>query len=108
MYLLNRKCFHEFPGGQKVFGLCDNREISVWLGLEDKDGKPLPFGFDFGSSVILLPGKSVLFVVPADILENGRAIRFAVTFQKPIDSKNVGDYGNEQLLRFRESDLPSN
>jgi WD40 repeat protein len=108
MYLLNRKCFHEFQGGQKVFGLCDNREISVWFGLEDKDGKPLPFGFDFGSSVILLPGKSVLFAVPSDILENGRAIRFGVTFQKPIDGKNVGNYGNEQIIRFRESDLPDN
>jgi hypothetical protein len=89
-----------------MFGLCDNREISVWVGLEDKDGKPLPFGFDFGSSVILLPGKSVLFAVPADVLKNGRAISFGITFQKPIDGKNVGDYGNERLLRFRESDLP--
>ena len=108
MYLPNRKCFHQFPGGHKIFGLCDHREISVWLGLEDKDGKLLPFGFDFGSSVILLPGKSVLFAVPAEVLEDGRAIRFGVTFQKPIDGKNVGNYGNERLLRFREFDLPNN
>ena len=107
MYFLNEKCFHEFSTDQKIFGLCDNREISVWLGLEDKDGPPLPFGFDFGSSVILLPGKSVLFAVPIDVLRDGRAIRFGVTFQKPNAGKDVGDYGNERLLRFRESDLPS-
>ena len=104
MYLPNRKCFHQFSSGQEVFGLCDNREISVWLALEDKE--PLPFGFDFGSSVILLPDKSVVFAVPIDVLRDGRAIRFAITFQKPIDGKDVGNYGNERLLRFRESDLP--
>jgi len=107
MYLPNPKCFHQFSDGQKLFGLCDNREISVWLGLEDKDGMPLPFGFDFGSSVIVLPGKSVLFAVPIDVLRDGRAIRFGVTFQKPIDGKDVGNFGNDRLLRFRESDLPS-
>jgi WD40 repeat protein len=106
MYLRNPKCFHEFSSGQKTFGLCDNREISVWLGLEDKDGQPLPFGFDFGSSAILLPGKSVLFAVPIEVLRDGRAIRFGVTFQKSIDGKEVGDFGHEHLLRFRNSDLP--
>jgi len=106
MYLQNRKCFHEFPDGQKLFGLCDNREISVWLGLEDKDGKPIPYGFDFGSSVILLPGKSALFAVPREILSNGKAIRFSFTFQKPIEGKKIEDYGTDKILRFRESDLP--
>jgi hypothetical protein len=105
MYLPNRKCFHEFPDGQKLFGLCDNREISVWLGLEDKNGKPIPYGFDFGSSVILLPGKSALFSVPRDILSDGKAIRFSFTFQKPIDGKKIGNYGTDKILRFRQSDL---
>jgi WD40 repeat protein len=106
MYLPDRKCFYEFSSGQKIFGLCNNREISVWLGLEDKDRQPLPFGLDFGSSAILLPGTSVLFAVPMDVLKEGRAIRFAVTFKKVIAGKEVGDYGNERVLRFRESDLP--
>ncbi|HEU4508635.1 MAG TPA: PQQ-binding-like beta-propeller repeat protein [Pyrinomonadaceae bacterium] len=106
MYLPSGNCFHEFSTGEKISGLCDNREISVWLGLEDKDGQPLPYGFDFGSSVILLPGKSVLFAVSIDALRDGRAIRFAVTFQKPDAKKNVENYGNERLLRLRESDLP--
>lgn len=106
MYLPNRKCFHEFPDGQKLFGLCDNREISVWLGLEDKDGKSIPYGFDFGSSVILLPGKSVLFAVPREILSDDNAIRFSFTFQKPTEGKKIENYGTDKVLRFRESDLP--
>ena len=106
MYLRNPKCFREFAGGQKVFGLCDGSEISVWLGLEDKEGKALPFGFDFGSSAILLPGKSVLFAAPIYVLRDGQAIVFGVKFQKPIEGKGVGDFGNEHVLKFRESDLP--
>ena len=104
IYLPNRNCFHTFPDGNKLFGLCDNREISVWLGLEDKDGKPLPYGFDFGSSAILLPGKSAMFAVERDVLRDGRAIRFSFTFQTSADGK-VQNYGNEKLLRFREEDL---
>jgi hypothetical protein len=106
MYLPSRKCFHEFPDGQRLFGLCDNREISVWLGLEDKDGEPLPYGFDFGSSVILLPGKSALFAVRREILSNGNAIRFSFTFQKSTAGKKIENYGTDKVLRFRESDLP--
>jgi WD40 repeat protein len=54
MYLPNPKCFFEFSNGNRILGLCDDREISIWLGLEDKDGKPIPYGFDFGSSAVLL------------------------------------------------------
>jgi hypothetical protein len=103
IYLPNRKCFHKFPDGQELFGLCDGSEISVWLILEDKDGKP-HYGLDFGSSVILLPGKSALFAVPRDDLYNGNAIRFSFSFQKPIDGK-IDNYGTEKILRFHESDL---
>jgi hypothetical protein len=73
--------------------------------LEDKDGKRIPYGFDFGSSVILLPGKSALFAVPREILSNGKVIRFSFTFQKPIEGKKIEDYGTDKVLRFRESDL---
>ena len=101
MYLRDGKCFHEFPTGQKLPGLCDDREISVWLGLEDKNGKQLPYGLDFGSSVILLPGTSVLFAVPVDDLQDGRAIVFDVAFQKPATDGEIVDYGNKRTLRFR-------
>jgi hypothetical protein len=106
IYMANGKCSYEFSNGQKVTGLCDNAEISVWIGLENKEGKPLRFGFDFGSSVILLPKKSFLFDVPREVLENGNAIKFTFTFQKPIDEHKIGYYGNGLVLRFRESDLP--
>jgi WD40 repeat protein len=105
VYLPNKECFFVFPGGQRLSGLCDNREISVWFGLEDKDGKPIPYGFDFGSSAFLLPGKSVLFAVPREILKNGNAVRFAFKFQKPNGENKIENYGNEKTLRFRESEL---
>jgi WD40 repeat protein len=105
MYLSSGNCFHKFSSGEKIVGLCDDREISVWLGLEDRDGKRLFYGLDFGSSVVLLPGKSVLFAVPVEVLKDGRRITFGITFQKPLDAKNVGNYGTEHTLRFGESDL---
>jgi hypothetical protein len=106
MYLPNPKCFYEFPDGQKIYGLCDNREISVWLELEDKEGKSLLYGFDFGSSTILLPGTSVLFAVPREVLNDGNAIRFSFTFQKPTNGKEIGTFGTDTTLKFREFDLP--
>lgn len=106
MYWGGRKCFFEFSKTRKIYGLCDNREISVWISLEDKDGKPLHYGFDFGSSTTLLPKTSVVFAVPQAILKNGNAIRFGVTFQN-LNSKNtIESYGNTIELRFREKDLP--
>lgn len=106
MYLPNPKCFYEFPGGQKMMGLCDNKEIAIWFGLEDKKGKVLPYGFDFGSAAILLPKTSALFAVPRDILGSGNAIRFGFTFQKDDGRDKISDYGTERTLRFRESELP--
>jgi len=106
MYLTGRKCFFEFPDHQKMFGLCDDREISVWLGLEDRTGKQLPYGFDFGSSIVLLPGTSVLFAVDRALFTNGQAITFEITFQKPRANEENDDYGNPKKMRFREADIP--
>src|SRR5262249_54429705 len=106
MYLPNPKCFYEFPNGKKIIGLCDGREISIWHGLENKNGKQIPYGFDFGSSAILLPKTSVLFAVQREVLKNGNAIRFAFTFQNATDEKKVENYGIDTILKFRESDLP--
>lgn len=105
MYLPNPKCFIEFPGGSKIMGLCDNKEIAVWFGLENKTGKIIPYGFDFGAASILLPKTSVVFAVPREVLTNGNAIRFAFTFQNEgTDSSQTADYGKPRILRFRESD----
>jgi WD40 repeat protein len=106
MYMSDSKCFYEFSGNRKLFGLCNNREISIWLRLEDKNGKQLPYGFDFGSSVVLLPKTSVLFAVPKNVLTGGNAIRFGFTFQKETDKTEIEDYGTSKKLIYRETDLP--
>jgi hypothetical protein len=80
--------------------------VTVGCGLEDKNGKELSYGFDFGSSAIPLPKQSVLFAVPLAVLQNGRAIRFDFTFQAETDDRKSGDYGTSKALRFREVDLP--
>lgn len=105
MYLPNPKCFYEAATGAKILGLCDKREISIWHGLEDKAGKLLQYGFDFGAGAILLPNTSVLFAVPRAILKNDQAIRFGFTFQKEDSENKIADYGSQQILRFGESDL---
>jgi len=106
--LPNPKCSFDLVGGQKVLGLCDKREIAIWFGLEDKKGKPIRYGFDFGSAAILLPNTSVFFALPREILINGNAIRFAFSFLNAEDHNRVTDYGAPGVLRFRESDLPLN
>jgi hypothetical protein len=106
MYLPNKNCFFEMKSGRKVFGLCDKREISIWHGLEDKKRTQLPYGFDFGSSSILLPKTSALFAIPRELLKDGKAIRFSFTFQNDTVDKKVDDYGEPILLRFGEKDLP--
>lgn len=107
MYLPNPTCFHLFSNGQKMTGLCKDREIDIWFGLTDKDGKGLPFGFDFGSSVILLPNTSVLFPVPLKILENDNSIVFSYSFQniKASENDRDWDYGQPIELKFRARNL---
>ena len=106
MYLPNKNCSFELKSGKKVFGLCDKREISIWHGLEDKKGKQVPYGFDFGSNAILLPQTSALFPVPRELLKEGKVIRFSFTFQNDTVDNKVGDYGEPIVLRFGEQNLP--
>lgn len=105
MYLPNPKCFYELSNGKKISGLCNDREISIWHGLEDKNGRQVPYGFDVGSSAILLPKTSVVFAISREVLKNNSAIRFSFTFQKETDENKLEKYGTEITLRFRESDL---
>jgi WD40 repeat protein len=106
MYSPNPDCFYPYSDKQKLIGLCDNREISIWFGLEDKNGKPIRYGFDFGSSAILLPKTSVLFAVPKEILKGNNSIGFEYIFQKEVGENDIGDYGKRVTLKFSESDLP--
>jgi hypothetical protein len=105
VYLPDKNCFYELSNGRKEFGLCDGKEISIWHGLENKNGKQIPYGFDFGSSAILLPDTSVVFAVPRIVLGNGNAIRFDFSFLKETDDKKLIEYGAKEVMRFRESDL---
>ena len=106
LYLPNPKCFYEFSAGNRILGLCDDREIAIWFGLESQNSRPMPYGFDFGSNAVLLPKTSVLFAVPRAVMENGNAIRFDFTFLKDESANKVGDYGTPKPLKFGESELP--
>jgi len=106
LYLPNPKCFYEFSAGNRILGLCDDREIALWFGLESQNSRPIPYGFDFGSNAVLLPKTSVLFAVPRAVMENGNAIRFDFMFMKDDGANRVGDYGTPKPLKFRESELP--
>jgi hypothetical protein len=87
--------------------LCKDREIDVWFGLKDKTGKYLPYGFDFGSSAVLLPNSSVLFPVPLDLLKDGQYIVFDYAFQnvKVSENDDSWDYGKKIELKFGKADI---
>ena len=106
MYLPDPSCFFVASNGEKVPGLCDGREIGVWFGLEDRKGRALPYGFDFGSSAVLLPNTSALFAVPREILKNGNAVRFSYTFLAAgAGGRKVDAYGEPVPVRVKESDV---
>ncbi|CAN5573268.1 hypothetical protein BH10ACI3_BH10ACI3_16750 [soil metagenome] len=106
MYFPNKDCFFTFPSGKKLSGLCKDREIYIWYGLIDKKGKSLNYGFDFGSSAILLPQTSVLFPVPLSILADGNSTDFEYNFQKENPDDESNGYGKPVTLRFRLSNIP--
>jgi WD40 repeat protein len=104
-YFGGRKCFFTFPSGVRMDGLCDGREISVWHGLEDKGGQRIPFGFDFGSSSVLLPKTSAVFAVPRKILTDGNSIVFTFKFQNENEDGKIADFGTARTLKFSETDI---
>jgi hypothetical protein len=108
MYFPNRNCFHTFANGEKMYGLCDKSEIDIRFGVRDRNGKDVPYGFDFGSSAVILPGKSVVFPVPLTLLNDGNSIVFHYSFQNERASPNdrEWDYGGSIEMRFGASDLP--
>jgi WD40 repeat protein len=105
---LNRgaKCGYTTAAGKFFEGLCDGTEVSIRYGVEDADGKPIPWGFDFGAISMLPPGASVVFSVRRDHLENGRSIRILYTYQKEGEKRKLEDYGSEHWVYFKSSDLP--
>ncbi|CAN5586490.1 hypothetical protein BH10ACI2_BH10ACI2_21270 [soil metagenome] len=107
MYMPDPKCFYEFPNGEKIFGLCKDREIGIWFGVKDSQGKWLPYGFDFGSSVILLPNSSVVFPVPLSVWNKSYSIVFDYSFQNVRASENDRemDFGEKVEIKVSKSRL---
>jgi hypothetical protein len=100
------KCGYKTGAGKFFEGLCDGTEVSIRYGVEDADGKPIPWGFDFGAISMLPPSASVVFSVMRDHLENGRSIRILYRYQKEGEKKRLEDYGSERWIYFKSSDLP--
>ena len=107
MYMPDPKCFHQFPNEEKLFGLCKDREIGIWFGVRDHRNKSVPYGFDFGSSAILLPHSSVLFPVPLDIWTKPYSVVFDYSFQNIRASENDRgmDFGANVEMRVSKSTL---
>lgn len=105
--LPNPKCAYAYADGRTLAGLCPGREISIWFRLEDRNGKGLPYGFDFGSGAVLLPGSSVLFAAPLAALEDERALTFAYSFLRETEEGEIAKYGEETILRIKRIDLRS-
>ena len=107
MYFPLSKCFHQFPNGEKMYGLCKDREIGVWFGVKDTHGKWIPYGFDFGSSVILLPNSSVVFPVPLSIWRKNYFVVFDYSFQNLRAGENDRemDYGKKIELKISKQNL---
>ncbi|MEP6945080.1 MAG: hypothetical protein ABJA02_04125, partial [Acidobacteriota bacterium] len=105
MYLPNAKCFHQFPNGEKLSGLCKDREIGIWFGVKDRLNKWIPYGFDFGSSAILLPHSSVLFPVPLSVWNKQYSIVFDYVFLNSRASENDKkmDFGGNVEVRVNKS-----
>ncbi len=108
-YFMAAKCVFEYPDGEKLSGLCKDREIDVWFGVKDTRGKWVPYGFDFGSSTILLPKSSVLFSVPLSLWERPYSIVFDFSFQNVRSSENDRkmDYGKKVEIKFSKLSLPA-
>ena len=105
LYPLERDCFYESPNRSKLFGRCDGSEIHVWFSVRSSSGEPIPYGFDFGASAVVLPDTSVVFPVPRSILENGNVVVFAYSFRKEDPDDVFAGYGEAREIRFSESDL---
>ena len=91
----------------KCKGLCEGAEISLRYVLELENGDTRVNGFDMYSNTILPPKTTVYFSVSLEHLTNSKAIWLGFTFQKDnADDKDSDDYGMEQKLYLKSSDLP--
>ncbi len=91
----------------KCKGLCGGAEISLRYVLELKDGETNVNGYDMFSKTILPPKTTVYFSVALADFASSKQIYLGFTFQKDnADDEHSNDYGTEQKIYLRESDLP--
>ena len=91
----------------KCKGLCNGAEISSRYVLELKGGETNVNGYDSYSKTILPPKTTVYFSVSLENFAASKAIYLGFTFQKDnADDEHSNDYGTEQKLYFRASELP--
>lgn len=91
----------------KCKGLCNGAEISLRYVIEFKNGVVNLNGIDMYAKTILPPKTTVYFSVSLDHFAESKAIYLGFTFQKDNpDDKDSDDYGTEQKLFIRETDLP--
>ena len=91
----------------KCKGLCDGAEISSRYVLELKGGETNVNGYDSYSKTILPPKTTVYFSISLEHFAASKAIYLGFTFQKDnADDEHSNDYGTEQKLYFRASELP--
>lgn len=107
MYLPGKKgCGYQSIAGKFYSGLCEGAEIGIRFAVIDKDGKPLRYGYDFGSISMLPPQTYVLFSLPRDLLKDGRSIVVEYTFLKENARRKLDAYGEEREIKFAETSLP--
>lgn len=90
----------------KCKGLCDGAEISARYVIESKTGETGFNGFDMYSKTVLPAKTTVYFSVALEHFADAKAIYLGFTFQKDNPDEDSDDYGTEQKLFVRESDLP--
>jgi WD40 repeat protein len=92
---------------QKCKGLCNGAEISSRYTLELKNGETRVNGSHMYAETILPPKTTVYFSVALADFEAAANVYLGFTFQKDNpDDKDSDDYGTEQKLYIRKSDLP--
>jgi WD40 repeat protein len=104
-YLPHPNCGVKLTNGANGPGVCDGSEVSIQYSIEEADGKPVPYGLDFGSESVLPPGNSVLFSVGRVHLNNGRVIFVGFSYLKENEKHELEDYGSPHRMSFGSSQL---
>jgi WD40 repeat protein len=81
-------------------GLCDGAEVSIQYGIEEANGKPVPWGLDMSFRSVLPPGASVLFSVNKMHLQNRRTVFVSYSYLKENEKKQLDEYGTSRRVSF--------